>query len=68
MVRELFAHWEAVLVIVSMLLLFAFLAFGVGLGVYFVTSNFAPKVLATCAAVFCFAALCLMFFRFLLSE
>lgn len=61
--RELLSNWDVVLIILAMLLLFSVLAFGVSLLVFFLASNFAPKVLATGAGVLMFAALLSTFFK-----
>lgn len=60
-----FASWDAVLIILAMILLFAVLSSGVAVLVYMLTASFTPKVLGAGSGMIAFAALLLMFYRFL---
>ena len=65
MIRELFARWDAVLICILMLLMFAVLSIGVGVAVYLLVASFSPATLATSAGVLFFITMLSMFFRFL---
>ena len=61
--RNLFGYWEAVLIVLMMLLMFAVLSVGAGVLVYVLMTSFSPAVLASCTGVLMFLALLFMFFK-----